>query len=121
MKELLKWIKVGKEILREKGIYEAEIRIGEGRIIILLEDPRQVQVSVAPGAENPFLGVMALSGTSISTPDFLDWMADRLVEVYGENPGVDFVLSCRERARQLRQALRTPSLSPLNEGVGRTD
>jgi len=44
-------------------------------------------------------------GSQINTPDFLDWMADRLVHVYGENPEVDFVKSLRERARIGRRAM----------------
>lgn len=38
-------------------------------------------------------------------PDFLEWIADRLVHVYGESPNVDFVLSLRERADRARSAL----------------
>lgn len=37
-------------------------------------------------------------GSDMNTPDFLDWIADRLVHVYGESPNVDFVLSLRLRA-----------------------
>lgn len=40
-----------------------------------------------------------------SLPEFLDILADRMVSVYGESPNVDFVLSCRERARLLREAV----------------
>jgi hypothetical protein len=38
-------------------------------------------------------------------PRFLAWIADRLVNVYGESPNVDFVLSLRARASALRSAL----------------
>lgn len=41
-------------------------------------------------------------GAQVNLPDFLDWMADRLVNIYQENPNVDFVLSCRARAKHLR-------------------
>lgn len=44
-------------------------------------------------------------GQSLNTPDFLDWVADRLVHKYGENPNVDFVLSLRERAAAGRAAV----------------
>lgn len=36
--------------------------------------------------------------------DFLDWVADRLVNVYGENPNVDFVIELRKRASMSRAA-----------------
>jgi len=35
-------------------------------------------------------------------PEFLEWLADRLVQVYGESPNTDFVLGCRRRAGILR-------------------
>lgn len=44
-------------------------------------------------------------GAQINTPDFLDWIADRLVHVYGESPHIDFVISLRERAKAARAAI----------------
>ena len=44
-------------------------------------------------------------GAEVNTPDFLDWIADRLVNVYSEAPYVDFVLSCRKRAADIRAAM----------------
>ena len=38
-------------------------------------------------------------------PEFLEWVADRLVRVYGESEHVDFVTSLRERAMKFRAAL----------------
>lgn len=38
-------------------------------------------------------------------PDFLDWLADRLVYVYGESPNVDFVLALRRKAMRDRSAI----------------
>lgn len=43
-------------------------------------------------------------GASKDTGEFLDWVADRLVNVYGESGSVDFVLSLRERTEALREA-----------------
>jgi hypothetical protein len=48
-------------------------------------------------------------GAQVNTPDFLDWMAARLVHVYGESPLIDFVQSLQLRAAVMRQAL---GLSP---------
>jgi hypothetical protein len=42
---------------------------------------------------------------SHDTPTFLDWLADRLVDIYDESPQLDYVLSLRERANQGRYAL----------------
>ena len=47
----------------------------------------------------------ALEGGPTYGPDFLEWIADRLVNVYGESDNVDFVLSLRLRAKQHRAAL----------------
>lgn len=44
-------------------------------------------------------------GSDANTPDFLDWIADRLVNRYGEDERVDFVLSLRERAAAGRVAI----------------
>ena len=44
-------------------------------------------------------------GQSLNTPDFLDWIADRMVNVYGENPNIDFIHSLRERASIGRECL----------------
>lgn len=42
--------------------------------------------------------------------EFLNWIADRLVNVYGESPNVDFVHKLREIAdAPLQKALRNPS------------
>ena len=38
-------------------------------------------------------------------PDFLDWVADRLVNVYGESENVDFVICLRRRAAKARAAI----------------
>lgn len=37
--------------------------------------------------------------------DFLDWVADRLVNVYGESEDVDFVICLRRRAAKAREAI----------------
>lgn len=48
-----------------------------------------------------------LCTTAYSTPmpKFLRFIADRLVNVYGESPNVDFVLSLRERADAIEKAI----------------
>ena len=38
-------------------------------------------------------------------PDFLDWVADRLVNVSGEDENVDFVLALRRKAAKARAVL----------------
>ncbi len=37
--------------------------------------------------------------------DFLDWIADRIVNVYGESENVDFVICLRRRAAKARAAI----------------
>ena len=37
--------------------------------------------------------------------DFLEWLADRMVHVYGENERIDFVLAARRRAVLVRAVL----------------
>jgi hypothetical protein len=48
-------------------------------------------------------------------PDFLDWIADRLVKVKGDEEQIDFIQHLRSQAKDLRSALRHdpyPSPSP---------
>lgn len=54
-------------------------------------------------------------GAQINTPDFLDWIAARLVNVHGEREEVDYVLSLKERAKAMRAALPECSCAPLPE------
>jgi hypothetical protein len=56
-------------------------------------------------AAAPDLLEVQLMGSSMNTPDFLDWIAERLVQHYHENPNVDFVLSLRARAASGRAAI----------------
>lgn len=44
-------------------------------------------------------------GQSLNTPDFLDWIAGRLVNEYGVSSNMDFVCSLRERASAGRAAI----------------
>ena len=44
-------------------------------------------------------------GQTLNLPDMLDWVADRLVNVHGENCNLDFILSIRERASKARAAI----------------
>lgn len=56
-------------------------------------------------AAAPDLAEAIAYGPTLELPDFLEWIADRLVNVHGESPNVDFVLSLRERAKRCRAAL----------------
>lgn len=48
----------------------------------------------------------------VSTAWMLDWVADRMVKVYGESENVDFVLSIRKRAKLCRAALQKAKGTP---------
>ena len=37
--------------------------------------------------------------------DFLDWIADRVVHIYGESENIDFVICLRRRAAKARAAI----------------
>ena len=38
--------------------------------------------------------------------ELFEWLADRLVNEYGENPKNDYIIACRERAKMIRNALK---------------
>lgn len=65
-------------------------------------------------AAAPDLLMCQTMGSDLNTPNFLDWIADRLINVYGENPNVDFVLSLRSRAKAARLAIEKATQSPNN-------
>lgn len=44
-----------------------------------------------------------LKGAATPVPQFLHWVADRLVLVYKDNEQVDFVQALRHRAKQLHE------------------
>lgn len=44
-------------------------------------------------------------GATVDLPELLDWVADRMVHVYGENENIDFVLTLRHRASVCRAAI----------------
>jgi hypothetical protein len=57
-------------------------------------------------AENDELrDALRWTGSPTPHPEFLRWIADRLVNVHGENPNVDYVLSLRQRADAFERAL----------------
>jgi hypothetical protein len=45
------------------------------------------------------------TGAQLNLPDFLEWIAARLVHVHGENPNVDYVQTLRNRAALCRAAI----------------
>ena len=74
-----------------------------------LEDARKYQAGVLASLADTQAEIARLRGAlepHRSGPDFYDWIADRLVHVYGESEGVDFVLTLRRRAQLGREALK---------------
>jgi hypothetical protein len=51
------------------------------------------------------LDAMDISG-QLDLPDFLEWIAARLVHTHGDHPHVDFVCSLRDRAKKCRAVLK---------------
>lgn len=45
------------------------------------------------------------TGAQMNLPDFLEWIAARLVKVHGEDPYVDYVQTLRHRAKLCREAI----------------
>lgn len=83
-----------------------------GDLIIGFGDGKDAAVSAANTKlilAAPELLFAQTMGVELNTPDFLDWIADRLVYVHGERPEVDYVLSLRERAKAGRSAIHKAS------------
>lgn len=71
----------------------------------LLEGFAEPVYSTAPDHER--LAQVCRAGNP-PLPEFLDWLASRMVAVYGENPDTDFVLALRRHAADLRSAMTGP-------------
>ena len=54
----------------------------------------------------------ALRSDITPLPEFLEWIAARLVNEHGENPNVDYVQSLRERAARFRRLLHPKEPTP---------
>ena len=62
-------------------------------------------------SENKFLRDALRGGNARrDNAELFEWLADRLVFKYGENPNVDFISACRERASRIRFALELKML-----------
>ena len=67
---------------------------------------RRVKELLNETAANQRLYAECKRGAPVDLPALLDWLADRMVHVYGEDPDADFVLITRERSKKLRLALK---------------
>lgn len=97
--------KFGQWTIRKGGWQERGETSAIATVLISL-DPVQDEAHARLLAASPELLECQTMGESLNTPDFLDWMADRIVKVYGESPNVDFVISLRARAKAGHDALR---------------
>ena len=69
--------------------------------------PTEDQALVKP-TSSPLHAAMtshSTMGGDLTLPDFLDWIAERLVNIYGESPAVDFVQTARKFASTIRAAM----------------
>jgi hypothetical protein len=84
-----------------KGLAYAFITFGDGNRLTGWVRPEDARLAAAA---KDLLAAQTM-GAQVNTPDFLDWVADRLVHVYGESPNIDFVHSLRDRATAGRDAI----------------
>jgi hypothetical protein len=56
-------------------------------------------------AAAPDLYAAVTTGAELALPEFLEWLADCMVYVYGESAHVDYVITCWHRADMLRKAI----------------
>ena len=56
-------------------------------------------------AAAPDLLTVLTNGAQLNMPDFLEWIAVRLVNVHGDDPNIDFVQTLRHRAKLCREAI----------------
>lgn len=90
-------VRASKSVLGTKPIDTANASIQEAADALEAQEARIARLEAAINA-----------GVEVNVPELMEWVADRLVSVYGESPHVDYVLSLRERASNLRDALTPP-------------
>lgn len=62
-------------------------------------------------------GLSPTASNFLDTPDLIDWLADRLVNFYNENPNLDYLHVCRQRAQKIREALILIKAEPVPAAV----
>lgn len=77
---------------------------GSGIALVAYRQPDDRAMAQCMAAAHELLEAQTM-GPSLNTPDFLDWLADRLVSKCGEDSNADFVLSLRARAAAGRAAI----------------
>lgn len=65
-------------------------------------------------AYNTALRKVLEMGTQLNLSKFLNWIAERLIKVYRENPNIDYIISLRERAMAAEEALSTTPAASLD-------
>lgn len=69
-------------------------------------------------------GAVRRPGRELSAPALIAFLADRLVEVHGDDPNVDFILAARDAAASLADAARIPWADRANvvrDAIRRTE
>lgn len=94
------WKRLGADLEhgRTKFVLEPYVcRDGHPDLIVSKED--MALIAAAPDFYHA-----ATTGAQVNLPDFLEWIAARLIRL-GDNPNADFVLTLRDRAKLLRAAI----------------
>ena len=76
-----------------------------GRGLAKLDAPKMINANGYLIAAAPELLEALTTGAQMNLPDFLEWIAARLVKVHGEDPNVDYVQTLRHRAKLCREAI----------------
>lgn len=71
----------------------------------------------AADVHEALLNALRPSAEGLTFPQVLRWYACRLVDVYKENPFVDFVHLLRNRADEIEKAMGLPSVDETTEDV----
>ncbi len=94
----------GSEWVADVGCETDPERIANAARIVLCVNAMSGIAHADPGSVKRLVEAIAWpQGTA--TPEFLEFIANRLVTVYGESPNTDFVISLRQRQLELRAVL----------------
>lgn len=88
----------------EKIIAQVEMSTSKDAGFPHVDNLIEMKANLALMSAAPNLLESQTMGSDMTTPEMLDWVADRLISK-GDHPGNDFIISLRERAEAGRKAI----------------
>jgi hypothetical protein len=105
------WARDASDMLHAIAVVWEQEEADDAELIRLTEERHgkpPVRMAILP--ESEFLRLRAVyevceQGAQVELPEFLDWLACRMIHVHGESPDIDYIRTAKDRATRLRAAM----------------